>query len=65
MTIASKAVSIVDAFEALDVCVRDDDVGVGAALRAAIVVAAACVRHVAGVAVDIDEGADEVALAIG
>jgi hypothetical protein len=56
---------VVDAFEAFQVCVGYYYVGVGAALSAAVVVAAAGVGHVAGVKVDVDEGTDDVALAVG
>ena len=55
---------VVDALEVFDESVGYDDVGVGTALGAAVVVAAAGVRHVAGVTVDVDEGADDVALAV-
>ena len=56
---------VVDALEAFHIRVGYDDVCVGAALGAAVVVAAARVGHVAGVAIDVDERADDVALAVG
>jgi hypothetical protein len=56
---------VVDAFEALHIRVGYNDVGVGSALGAAVVVAAAGVGHVAGVTVDIDRATDDIALAVG
>ncbi len=55
---------IVDARESFDVRIADDDVGVAAALGAAVVIATAGIGHITGVAVDVDEGADEVALPV-
>src|SRR6202012_4222457 len=55
---------VIDAGETLDIRVGDDDVGVAAALGAPIVVAAARNGHVAGVAIDGDEGADQITLTI-
>ena len=54
----------IDAGETLRVSVGDDNLGIAAALRATIAVAASCIGHVAVAVADVEEGVDDVGLAL-